>query len=637
MDNFDKEHIVVIKDTNKHHVCKFFLKIGAILTFIRNFISNIVMIVIIALLIASYSLYSNFSEQSKLNIQANSTLNKVNTISSHLLYVPLSGQIIEYPQAEPGINELIEQQLNLNNQLKTRPLLDILEALTLASKDKNIKEVLFDFSYMSNISLSVADRISKKIDELNKAGVKTTAIGYSYTQSGYAIAVHCKSIILDSFGQIDIRGLSLSSLYYKDLLDKAKITPYVFKVGSHKSAVEPYLLNSMSEPVKAEYQNIVNQAWDIYTQKIMANRKVSEDEILANPQKYLEQLAKLKGDIALLQKNNNLVDKVENIDDYLLSLVNVYGKSYDNNILPNYIDYNDYLKQKRPIKNLKANKIAVVYGIGTIIDRANSSSDFSPDNILPILDDILNDSSYKAMVLYLNTPGGSVSASELIRRKVSMISKKMPVIVSMNGLCASGGYWVSTSAQTLFATDSTLTGSIGVFGLSFGADKLLNYLGVNQDGVQTHVFAQMPIANSMPQEQRQLIELSISNTYDKFINLVSTSRKLNAKDEQNFAQGKVFMAKDALKMGLIDKIGTIDDAIDFAIKKSGLNKDEVYVDQMSAPVDEFVQIVNSLFTSQISAYIPNEALYILKNLSLHQEHSIFDKDGILLINPYTIN
>ena len=450
--------------------CRGFFKvlsfIGAALTFIRNFISNLVMIAIIALIVIAYNLAGTIKEKAVIIASGQEEITTVEQ-SAQILYLPLKGVISESPLASDDFSNL---QRRINEQLTgsvTHELIAIEKALNFAAEDNNLKLVILDLNDLSPMSLAVAKRIGNAVDKVRNAGKEVTALAYSYSQSAFAIAAHCDKILLDPMGQVNLRGIGMSSLYYKDLLNTLKVTPYIFKAGHFKSAVEPYTRNDMSPDVKAEYANLAANLWDEYIKELNVRKVLSRTIVLPDADKYVKELELYKGDTALMQLENNLVDELISREDYLLSLCKDYGTDKSDTTLPNMINYRKYLALKSTPEKLKDKRIAVIYGIGQISGFSNHVYAFTPDNILPLLNEVRNDDKIKAVVMYINSPGGAVKASEEIRRELMRLKELgKKVVVSMNGTAASGGYWVASAADRIIADSSTLTGSMGVLSLS---------------------------------------------------------------------------------------------------------------------------------------------------------------------------
>ncbi|WP_277297058.1 signal peptide peptidase SppA [Succinatimonas hippei] len=617
--------------------CRGFFKvlsfIGAALTFIRNFISNLVMIAIIALIVIAYNLAGTIKEKAVIIASSQEEITTVEQ-SAQILYLPLKGVISESPLASDDFSNL---QRRINEQLTgsvTHELIAIEKALNFAAEDNNLKLIILDLNDLSPMSLAVAKRIGNAVDKVRNAGKEVTALAYSYSQSAFAIAAHCDKILLDPMGQVNLRGIGMSSLYYKDLLNTLKVTPYIFKAGHFKSAVEPYTRNDMSPDVKAEYANLAANLWDEYIKELNVRKVLSRTIVLPDADKYVKELELYKGDTALMQLENNLVDELISREDYLLSLCKDYGTDKSDTTLPNMINYRKYLALKSTPEKLKDKRIAVIYGIGQISGFSNDVYAFTPDNILPLLNEVRNDDKIKAVVMYINSPGGAVKASEEIRRELMRLKELgKKVIVSMNGTAASGGYWVASAADQIIADSSTLTGSIGVFSLALGAHDLLNHVGVYQDGVATHEFADASIANPLSENTKETMRLSVEHTYDTFINLVAKSRRLSPANYISYAEGQVFLGDEAQNLGLIDDLGSLNDALNTAAKLIDSTLDDVSVLHLAPQGEKSISPLELFIMNKAEGIIPNELLKGFIDLAVKSHEGSENNAQYIALSP----
>lgn len=607
--------------------------IGAALTFIRNFISNLVMIAIIVLIVIAYNLAGTIKEKAVTLASGQEEISPIEQ-SAQILYLPLKGAISEMPLANDDFSNL---QRKVNEQLTgsiTHELVAIEKALETASQDNNIKLVILDLNDCAPMSLAVAKRIGDAVDKARNGKKEVTALAYTFSQSAFAIAAHCDNILLDPMGQVNLRGIGMSTLYYKDLLDTLKVTPYIFKAGHFKSAVEPYLRNDMSPDVKAEYANLASALWDEYTNALNARKVLSKGIILPKADDYIKELELYKGDTALMQLENNLVDKLISREDYLASLCQTFGTDKNSPNVPNMINYRKYLALNTPHSALKDKRIAVVYGIGQISGFSNDVYAFTPDNILPILSDIQKDDNIKAVVMYINSPGGSVKASEDIRRAlVRLKDQGKKIVVSMNGTAASGGYWVASAADKIIADSSTMTGSIGVFSLALGAHGLLNSVGVYQDGVATHEFAQGQLANPLGKNTQEALRLSVEHTYDNFIGLVAKSRNLNPANYLSYAEGQVFLGEEAQNLGLVDDLGSLNDALATAARLIDADLDEISVLHCAPQGENSISPLELFILTKAQGIIPDEILKGFLDLIAKVKTGNTDNAQLMALSP----
>lgn len=607
-------------------IWRFLSFIGATLTFIRNFIGNVIMLIIIGLIIIAYNFASNLTQEVQ-TVFKGQTAPPVLTQQVDTLYFALNGNIQEAPFAKGKVESLLRELNDSLNGSYSHELLAIERALDLALVDDNIQRLIFDMQGATGLSLSNVQRLGEKLQKLKEQGKEVIVAAQSYSQTNYALASYASTILLDPIGEIGLKGINLSNLYYKGLIDKLELRPYIFRAGHYKSAVEPYLRNNMSDDVKAQYQELANSLWQEYKNELKVRDKLKNSQILPNAASYVSLLELFNGDIAAMQQKLKFVDELMPLDSYLeqiyLNTENKQG-AREFSELKNVLAYQDYLLFKAQ-NNTAKNKVYIVYGIGTITDRAENTQSFSPDNIIPILNNIQKDKNAKAVIMYLNSPGGTVTAATAIYRKLMQLKAQgIDVIVSMNGVAASGAYLISAAADKIYATNTTLTGSIGVFAIALGFDKLLNKYGVSQDGVSTNDLAITPIATQLPEAQERIYTLQIQNTYRNFIDLVAQARKLNKNNYLQFAEGQVFIASKAKDLGLVDEIGSLNQALDDTIASYNLNKDEVKIVHCTVNSDENLSMFENLFITHLHSYLPNELNLLLLEAK---------KNKALIFNP----
>ena len=625
-------------------ICHFFLMIGSIITFIRNTVFNIIFIFLIIAIFALAGLYSKFEDSAKdlAWIEDPDVTNQVLTKPRAILYFDLNGPIIESALPNDDYSKftrMLDAKLNNRN---VNDILSIEKTLHNATYNKTIKALYFNLSGLSGTTLSVAKRVIAAINQFKAVNKDADVIAYAdnYSASAYAIASACKTIVLNPFGSFTFKGLSSTTLYFKDLFDRLRIDPVIFKAGEFKSAVEPFTNNKMSPQVKEEYQEIFTKLWAEYLDTIGEQKlraKTTLTKLFYSSEVYLRELEQYGGSEAVLLHNLQLVDELQSQMDVEAYLIKKYGASKDP-FKADKQDYHQYFaslekQSATATNNTPEGKVAVIYGIGNITDISTDATDFTPANIQSQLTQAVKDPAVKAIVFYINSGGGSVTASEKIRNMLLHVKhkKNIPIYVSMNSLCASGAYWISTAADKIFATNETITGSIGVFAIGFSAHRLLNEYGVYQDGVATNDLATVNIANPLSESQVRAQYLEVKSIYENFVGLVKAARKpLKNEDYHKFAEGKIFMAQDAYNLGLVDKLGTLEDVIKFAKVKVGkLNKVKV---EHLAPEDTSSKCaLRDLFLSVGSGIVPD--IYLKAGLDLlFKEPKILEKPTVMAIS-----
>lgn len=646
--NSTSEKTVYIHSTpqTKGHgpLCRFLLAIGSAITFVRNFVFNLIFLILALLVFCSLCLVN--SDKSNSSLFADEPDNEIHP----LLSLNLDGPVKEMPASEDEYAKVLR---NLNESLynvKEHDVLSIEKALKKAESDERIKALYVNLSNLGPTSLGAAIRIRDAIESfrIKKGDNSVVVFARYYTPAAYLIATGSKNIAIDPLGGFTFKGFSTSQLYVADMLERFKIEPLVFRAGAYKSAVEPLISNHMSDEVKAEYQQIFDYLWDYYirilSEKVPSSRQLKE--IYKDDTRYLYMLKKLGSEASLLKKFN-LVNEVINEINLKTTLITSYGKSKNSFFEPKYTDYTRLLEkpagtpEKTILKNPTKATIAVIYGIDEITDKSDDVNAFTPASIKSQLEQACKDPNLKGIVLYLNSGGGSVTASEDIRILLEKMKKRgIRIYVSMNSLTASGAYWISTVAHKLFATESTITGSIGVFAVTFGTNRLLNEYGVYEDGVQTSTLEMNSLGRSMPASQKEAYAIEVNSIYQNFLSLVKNSRPRMTRTNkvENYAEGRVFTAKQALNLHMIDEIGDLNSVIaslSSTIKKGQIKTVEVkhYAPQSK----DNLGFLKSIFSGSVSAYIPNQYLKILFNtLVKHDSTKAEQRAMIMALTPYEV-
>ena len=475
------------------------------------------------------------------------------------LYIPMEGLIVEEKTSNTDLGDIFFQETN-TPQIDLHQLLNAIEG---AKNDDKILGIFIDLSDFLGGYPAELLKITNQLEDFKLSGKFIIAYSDFFSQSAYIIASPSTEIISYPSGGVLFQGFSSKRLFFKDFFDKIGLEVINLSEGQFKTAFENLTLSSMSEDDKNQRLNLFSNIWKEITDVIERNRELnlgSIDYFLNNIDQILEQNGGVWGKASVEYK---LIDSLVKRGDLEKYFKKEYSK--DENEWK-HVDYRNYFKSKE--NNDEENTVAVVNILGPIIDGYQTSGAASGDNISALFDKALKNDQIKAMVVRVNTPGGSVFASELIRDALIRVREKnIPIVTSMGGVAASGGYWVAASTDYIFAEDLTITGSIGVASVIFNAEGTFNKIGLNEDGVSSSVFSDTyrGIYSKRPDERLiNLNKIIIQNIYDKFINLVSEGRNISIEDVNKLAKGQVWIGKDALKFNLIDEIGSLDDAIEKA-------------------------------------------------------------------------
>ncbi|WP_367988569.1 signal peptide peptidase SppA [Vibrio sp. NTOU-M3] len=505
-------------------------------------------------------------------------------------------------------------------------LFDVVEAIRYAKSDDNVTGLVLALRDMPETNLTKLRYIAKALNEFKTSGKPVYAIGDFYNQSQYYLASYADKIYLAPDGAVMIKGYSSYSMYYKTLLEKLDINTHVFRVGTYKSAIEPFVRDDMSDAAKESASRWLTQLWGAYVDDVSTNRNITPETLNPSMDDFLHQLKGVNGDLAVLSKNLGLVDELATRQEVRSKLVETFGSDGEDSY--NAIGYYDYLATMKPTFDIASDDIAVVVASGTIMDGTQPRGSVGGDSTAALLRQARNDDKVKAVVLRVNSPGGSAFASEVIRNEVEAIKAAgKPVVVSMSSLAASGGYWISMGADQIVAQPTTLTGSIGIFSVITTFEKGLNKLGVYTDGVGTSPFSGVGITTGLSQGAADAFQMGIEHGYQRFISLVSHSRDIPVNQVDGIAQGRVWTGQDALEHGLVDKMGDFDDALDLAAELAQIENYNVFwVEEPLSPAEQFIQEFMNQVTVKLGvnlqSLIPQSLLPVANQLA--QDASLLD-------------
>lgn len=575
----------------------------------RDIAANLLFLAVIACAVLLCSLSSKVDDiagQFQLGPGASSS-SPARTTSAPVMWLDLNGYIDDLPLSEDPISRMLS---SINSDLPVRFGIDEIEkALKAASRDDDIKAVVADVGDLDIASLEDIQRVNKACDEFRKATKKPLIFfGRDFTQAQYLLSSHASQIVLDPLGEIDLHGFASTPLYFKQALDKFGLTAYVFRRGSHKSAVEPLMRDSMSPEVRAEYQDLLDSMMRRAQEAVASSRPAFKQKpILPEAQEYLASLEKHGGDEAALALDYGLVDSLMTRDELSSRLARDHP-SKDDPDAPDSMGLDECLAldEARTPKVESSSELAVLAVQGTITSFSREERAFTPDNVQAMLDEAADDDKVKGVLLRVNSGGGEMGASEDIRRAIERFKKGgRKVVVYMEDMAASGAYMVASAADKIVASPWALTGSVGVFATAVSPHELLNRNGVSSSGASTSPFAEESIALAMNDETVRRIDLGIGHAYDVFTGMVAKSRNLKLSDAPRFAEGKIFTADEAKEIGLVDEVGDLQAAMKALEKECGLKEDEATVLEIPMPSANGIGALSSLVLRGASAFMPS--------------------------------
>ncbi|ENV9903383.1 signal peptide peptidase SppA [Salmonella enterica] len=523
------------------------------------------------------------------------------------LLLDISGVIVDKPSTNHRLGALGRQLFGASSdRLQENSLFDIVNAIRQAKDDRNITGIVLDLKNFTGADQPSMRYIGKALREFRDSGKPIFAVGENYSQGQYYLASFANKIWLSPQGQVDLHGFATNGLYYKTLLDKLKVSTHVFRVGTYKSAVEPFIRDDMSPAAREADNRWIGELWQNYLHTVSANRQISPQQLFPGAQAIIDGLTSVGGDTAKYALDHKLVDALASSADVEKALTKQFGWSKTEN---NYraISYYDY-SLKTPADT--GGTIAVIFANGAIMDGEETPGNVGGDTTASQIRDARLDPKVKAIVLRVNSPGGSVNASEVIRAELAAArAAGKPVVVSMGGMAASGGYWISTPANYIVASPSTLTGSIGLFGVINTVENSLSSIGVHSDGVSTSPLADISMTKALSPEVQQMMQLSIEYGYKRFITLVADARKRTPEQIDKIAQGHVWTGEDAKANGLVDSLGDFDDAVAKAAELAKLKQWHLdyYQDEptvLDMVMDSMTGSVRAMLPEAIQAMLP---------------------------------
>ena len=485
-----------------------------------------------------------------------------------LLIAP-EGQLVEQLSGDPLERAL--QQTRGETRHETL-LWDLTDSIRAAANDQRIAAVALDLEKFEGAAQPTLEELAAALREFRASGKKVIAYGVEMSQERYYLAAQADEVLLDPMGFVLIDGYDRYRHYLKDVLDKLGVDINVFRVGSFKSAVETFTRMNMSPEDREESRGYLNALWSSYQAAVTRARKLPPDAL----EKYVGTLSKTVpaagGDAARVALQASLVSSLKTRIEFEQRLIGLVGKDDDTHSFKS-VSTDDYVRYARAQKKLKADgkpRVGVIVAEGDIMDGDQPPGSIGGETVARLIRQARTDKNIKALVLRVDSPGGSVLASEQIYRElVALRSAGKPVVVSMSGYAASGGYYISAPADEIYASPATVTGSIGIFAIIPTIDRTLGKVGVGVDGVGTTALSgQMRLDRPLGEEARTLLQSTVSRGYEEFLERVATGRKKSRDQVDAIAQGRVWAGTDARRLGLVDQLGSFNDATRAAARRA---------------------------------------------------------------------
>lgn len=524
------------------------------LNFTRRLIANALLVLVLLLLFGGYALFANKPAAPP-------------PPEGAALFIRPQGAITEQLERASSFDLLMDAQ----GSMPGAALHEYIEAIDVAAGDSRITGLVLETGDIAGASLGRLAELRAAIERFRAAGKPVYAWGERFTQGQYFLASAADRVHVSPDGAVLLAGLARYQNYFKSALDKIGVKVHVFRVGTYKSFGEPFTRDDMSEEDRQSTLDLLTGLWGQMRQTVEKSRKLTPEALADYVQRYPDHLARTRGDAAQAALDAGLVDELLTRDQWQAQLRARFGADADDPDSFRKVTPARYLAHAGK-ENASAPVIAVLTVQGTIIDGETQAGTTGGDTLAAQIRKARNDARVRALVLRIDSPGGSAFASELIRRELQLTRNAgKPVIASMSGTAASGGYWVASGADEIWALPSTLTGSIGIFALLPELVDTANHLGIHTDGVATAPLAGLPDPlRPLPPDAQRSAQLMLEHGYRRFLEVVAEARKMSPREVDQVGQGRVWTGEAAHKLGLVDQLGTLPQAIAAAAARAGI-------------------------------------------------------------------
>lgn len=517
---------------------------------------------------------------------------KISVPDNTALVLNLKGDLVEQKRFIDPMELLINDAFGAQEENPEVLVSDILDVIENAKTDDRVSLLVLHLQRLDRAGLSKLQTIGKALTDFKTSGKKIVALGDMYSQSQYYLASYADDIWLNNKGYLMLDGFGRYQLYFKSALEKLSISQHVFRVGTFKSAVEPYLRDDMSEEAKTANELWLDDLWSQYKEDVAKQRELNVSDFDETTDALLTKFKAANGSFAEYALDNGWVDALKSRQQMRDELIAVVGKNDEGDSF-NQIGFKDYLKAMSPPipVELPGDKVGIIVAKGEILDGSQLPGMVGGDSTARLLREARYDKDIKAVVLRVDSPGGSAYASEIIRQEIDLLQAAgKPVIASMGTVAASGGYWISSSADKIYAAPTTITGSIGIYGMFMTFENSLSKLGVYTDGVGTTELAGFGVTRPLTDGMADIFQLSIDRGYQDFISLVATHRNMTLEQVDAIAQGRVWSGLKAKELGLVDELGDLQAAVNAAAELAELEQfDTKVIEKELSAQDKFLQ------------------------------------------------
>lgn len=568
----------------------FFTGFGRIFSIVAKIVRGLFSLLIIGGLVAWIAIIVSSTQGTHAPIPANGALR-----------MDLSGVLVDELTYTDPIALLLTDEGPSEHSVR-----DLIQSLEFATTDDRINSLVLVLHGFGGGGSSKITELGSAIEDFRAAGKQVYAVADFYTQSAYLLASYADNIYINPMGGVDLRGLASYRGYYGDMLDRLKVNFHVFRTSEFKDALEPFISNEMSEASRVQTQLWMQDIWQVWRDTLLSNRAMSPDNFDRYTNEFDQLMLEYEGNAANITLALDLVDMAAPRDEILQDLVARIGTSEAaDSSFYSYVDYLDYLGQIEPASVPEgAARIGLVAATGNILDGRQEAGAIGGDSLSLRLRQIREDNNIDALVIRVDSPGGSAFASELIRRELQLIREQgVPLVISMSSVAASGGYWISAPADEIWALPATLTGSIGAFIAVPTFEDSLRSVGITNDGTATGPLAGgLQLDRPLSEPMKIILQSSLENLYGEFLALVADSRGIEPEVLINYADGRVWSGQQALERGLVDKLGGLKEAIASAalLADSAENYEVIEL----APAPSWKEEVMRLLGGSVSGWLP---------------------------------
>lgn len=555
----------------------------------RKVILNLIFFLILAVFLVSL-----FSEEDLVEVPENG-----------IMVLNPNGMLVEEKFWVDPVSKVLNEAMGANDEVPEVLLSDVVDSIEKAKTDERIGALYLNLKNLYPSGLNKLQVVAEALDDFRTSGKPIISNADYYDQHQYYLAAHADQLYLNPMGGVVFEGLDYTQLYFKDLLDKLKVQPQVFKVGKFKAAVEPFIRNDMSDEAREANEFLYSALWDSFRTDVAAARNINPLVTSGKVDDYLSAFNSANGDMAKMALETNMVDALRTRTEVRNELINLAGYDKEEDTF-RHITYDNYLATEKDVPEslqpTDRSQIAVVVARGQIVNGSQKAGMIGGDSTAKLIREARNNKQTKAIILRIDSPGGSAFASEIIRQEILQAKEAgIPVIASMSTVAASGGYWIAADADKIVAAPTTITGSIGVFGLLMTLEDSFAAIGIHSDTVSTTEISSLNPLEEMTDYQKNLVQSSVETTYEDFLTIVSNARNMSRDDVHEVAQGRIWTGKQAMERGLVDQLGNFDDSVSVAAQLAAIDDYDVKIIQQELSSKE--QFFADLFNST-SEYIP---------------------------------